>query len=104
MMKPHMHAVAVALDKSNKASWLAVEVSFMNQQVTKFKLIDCFKKFRIFQNGCSKWSDLHCLWDLQVFMFNLFTCSENCGITVTGILGVPPPTIEEYFPVIMNNV
>jgi hypothetical protein len=36
-----------ALDKSNKASWLGVEVSFMNQ-VTKFKQVDCFKKIRFF--------------------------------------------------------
>ncbi len=50
MMNPHLRAVAEALNKSNKASRLAVEVSFMNQ-VTKFKLVDCFKKFKIF----SKW-------------------------------------------------
>jgi hypothetical protein len=29
-------------------------------------------------------------------MFNLFTCSENCGNPVTGTLGVSPPTVEAY--------
>jgi hypothetical protein len=56
MMNPHLRAVAELLDKSNKKSRLAVEGSFMNQ-VTKFKLVDCFKNHRIFQNGKSKWSE-----------------------------------------------
>jgi hypothetical protein len=55
-----------------------------------------FAKLKIFSNECSKWSELHGLWDLQVFMFNLLTCSENCGNPVTRILGVSPPTVEEY--------
>ncbi len=37
-------------------------------------------------------------------MFNLFTCSENCGSAVTGILGVPPPTVEEYLYSCNNNL
>ena len=82
MMNPHLRAIAEALDRSNKKSRLAVEGSIMNQ-VTKFKFIDCFKKHRIFQNGQSKWSKLQCLWDLQTFMFNLFTYSDNCGSPVT---------------------
>jgi hypothetical protein len=58
--------------------------------------VDCFKGHKIFHNGRSKWSELRCLWDLQAFMFNLFTCSENCGTPVTGILAVPPHTFAEY--------
>jgi len=96
MMNPHLCAVTEALDKSNKKARLGVEGSFMNQ-VTKFKLVDYFKKHKIFQNGRSRWSELRCLWDLQAFMFNLFTCSENCVSPVTGTLGVPPPTVAEYF-------
>jgi hypothetical protein len=73
-------------------------------QVTKFKLVDCFKKHKNFQNGRSRWSELRCLWDLQAFMFNLFTCSENCGSPFTGILGVPLPTDAEYLYSINNNL
>lgn len=47
MMSMHLRAVAEALDKSNKKSRLGIEGSFMNQ-VTKFKLVDCFKKHMIF--------------------------------------------------------
>jgi len=103
MMNPHLRAVAEAMGRSNKKSRLVVEKSFMNQ-VTKFKFIDCFKKHRIFQNGQSKWSELRCLWDLQTFMFNLFTCSDNCGSPVTGILGIPPPTVAEYLHSCNNNL
>jgi len=51
MMNPHLCAVTEALDKSNKKARLGVEGSFMNQ-VTKFKLVDCFKKhIRFFKTG-----------------------------------------------------
>jgi hypothetical protein len=37
-------------------------------------------------------------------MFNLFTCSENCGSPVTGILAVPPHTFAEYLYSMNNNL
>jgi hypothetical protein len=37
---------------------------------------------------------LHCLWDLQSLFFNMFTCLS--GSQVTSVLGVTPPTLQEY--------
>jgi hypothetical protein len=37
---------------------------------------------------------LHCLWDLKTFFLNLYTC--GAGSQVTGLLGVTPPTVQEY--------
>jgi hypothetical protein len=53
-------------------------------------------------NGRSNWQRLHCLWDLQTFFFNLYTCSA--GSQVSGTLGVSPPTVHKYLYSINNNL
>jgi hypothetical protein len=30
--------------------------------------------------------------------------SENCGSPITGILGIPPPTVDEYLCSASNNL
>jgi hypothetical protein len=78
---------------------MAVEYSF-NQQVTKFPHINDYRRHRVTINGRSNWQCLHCLWDLQTFFFNLYTCSV--GSQVTGTLGVSPPTVHEYLYSVNN--
>ncbi len=58
--------------------------------------MDYFARHRILHNGRSNWPYLHCLWDLQVLFYNLFTCAEDHGNPTNGIFGVAPPTVEEY--------
>jgi hypothetical protein len=37
-------------------------------------------------------------------MFNLFTCAQGHSNTVNGLLGVVPPTVEDYFCSANNNL
>ena len=82
-------------DRANKKLCLCCEYSF-NAIVTKFGHSDYSQKHRIFQNGVSNWEYICELWDLQVLFYNLFTCTQNHGSQVTGILGVEPLMVKEY--------
>jgi hypothetical protein len=93
MMTQDERELALDFDKKNKKPWMAVEYSF-NQQVTKFPHSDDYRRHRITQSGRPNWQYLRCLWDMQTFFFNLYTCTA--GSQVTGMLGVAPPTIHEY--------
>jgi len=55
------------------------------------------------KNGRSIWPYLRILWDLQ-FFFNLFTCAEGNGNPCNAVLGVAPPTVEEYLFSVNNNL
>ncbi len=78
---------------NHKKPRMVVEASF-NQQVTKFKHSDHFRSHKITQGGTSNWECIRFLWELQIFIFNLFTCSA--GSQVTGALGATPHTVHEY--------
>jgi hypothetical protein len=43
------------------------------------------------------------LWDLQ-FFFNLLTCAEGHENPCNAILGVAPPTVEEYLFAANHNL
>ena len=101
MMGAEARIAAADFDKRHKRPRLAVENSF-SQQVTKFRHSDSFRSHRITQSGRSNWEYLRTLWDLQTFMFNLYTCSA--GSQVTGALGVSPPTVHEYLYSCNNNL
>lgn len=101
MMAPIERAAAVEFDKKHKKPRMAVEYSF-NQQVTKFRHIDDYRRHRMTQNGRVHWQRLRCLWDMQTFFFNLYTCSA--GSQVTGTLGVSPPTVSEYLYSVHHNL
>ena len=101
MMVREERADAVEFDRKHKKPCMAVEYSF-NQQVTKFPHTDDYRRHKITQSGRSNWQYLRCLWDLQTFFFNLFTC--GMGRQVTGTLGVTPPTVHEYLYSINNNL
>jgi hypothetical protein len=72
---------------------MAVKYSF-NQQVTKFCHIDDYYIYQMTQSGRVNWQRFQCLWDLQTFFFDIYTCSAGIQVTVT--LGVSPPTVSEY--------
>ncbi len=93
MMNRVDRELALQFDKKHKKPRMAVEYSF-NQQITKFRHSDDYRRHKITQSGSSNWNYLRCLWDLQTLFFNLYTCSA--GSQVTGALGVNPPTIHEY--------
>jgi len=93
--------IAADFDKRHKKPRLAVENSF-NQQTTKFRFTDSFRNHKITQSGTSNWNYLRSMWDLQTLFFNLFTCSA--GSQVTGVLGVCPPTVQEYLYSCNNNL
>ena len=101
MMVREERADAVEFDRKHKKPRMAVEYSF-NQQVTKFPHTDDYRRHKITQSGRSNWQYLRCLWDLQTFFFNLFTCAM--GSQVTGTLGVTPPTVHEYLYSVNNNL
>jgi hypothetical protein len=67
-----------------------------NNIVRKFTHVDYFPRHRILQSGRSNWPYLRTLWDLHVLFYNLFTCAEGHGNPVNGVLGINPPTVEEY--------
>ena len=52
----------------------------------------------------SNWLYLKSLWDLQVLFYNLFTCAQGHGNPCNYILGVTPPTVEEYLYSANNNL
>jgi hypothetical protein len=93
MMTRDERELALEFDKKHKKPRMAVEYSF-NQQITKFPHSDDYRRHKITQSGRSNWQYLRCLWDMQTFFFNLYTCTA--GSQVTGTLGVAPPTIHEY--------
>ena len=64
--------------------------------------IDDYRRHKITQSGQSNWNYLRCLWDLQTLFFNLYTC--GAGSQVTGLLGVTPPTVQEYLYSCNNNL
>ena len=92
-MLPADRVVQTEFDRRHQKARLAVEDLF-NQQVMKFRLSDHFQSHKITVNSRSNWNTLRCLWDLQSLFFNLFTCLS--GSQVTGVLGVAPPTLQEY--------
>jgi hypothetical protein len=91
----------IEFDRKHKKPQMAVEYSF-NQQVTKFPHVDNHHRHRIMQSGTSNWQYLCCLWDLQTFFFNLYTC--GAGSQVTGLLGVSPPSVHNYLYSCNNNL
>jgi hypothetical protein len=101
MMVREERAAAMEFDKNHKKPRMGVEYSF-NQQVTKFPHIDDYRRHKITQSGQSNWNYLRCLWDLQTLFFNLYTC--GAGSQVTGLLGVTPPTVQEYLYSCNNNL
>lgn len=101
MMNRVDRELALQFDKKHKKPRMAVEYSF-NQQITKFRHSDDYRRHKITQSGSSNWNYLRCLWDLQTLFFNLYTCSA--GSQVTGALGVNPPTIHEYLFSCNNNL
>ncbi len=78
-------------DAKNRGPRMSVEMSF-NNIVRKFTHVDYFASHHILQNGRSNWPYLHCLWNLQVLLYNLFTCVEGHGNPTNGIFGIAPPT------------
>jgi hypothetical protein len=101
VMAPIERAAAVEFDEKHKKLCMAVEYSF-NQQVTKFCHVDHYHRRRMTQSGRVNWQCLRCLWDLQTFFFNLYTCSA--GSQITGTLGVSPPTVSEYLSTVHHNL
>jgi len=72
LMTPADKVSAEEEDAQNKGLRMSVEMSF-NNIVRKFTHIDYFPTHCILQSGRSNWPYLHCLWDLQVLFYNLFT-------------------------------
>jgi len=101
MMGAGAKIAAADFDKRHKQPRLAVENSF-SQQVTKFWNSDTFRSHKVTQSGRSNLEYLQCLWDLQTFMFNLYTCSA--GSQGTGALGVSPPSVHEHLYSCNNNL
>jgi hypothetical protein len=95
LMNAPDRVVAEEEDAKNKGPRMAVELSF-NNIVRKFTHSDYFPTHRILQQGRSNWPYLRCLWDLQVLFYNLFTCAQGHGNPCNSILGVAPPTVEDY--------
>ena len=95
MMNRQEKAAAEEEDRRNKGPRMAVELSF-NNIVRKFTHTDYFASHRILQQGRSNWPYLRTLWDLQVLFYNLFTCAQGHGNPCNVILGIAPPTVEEY--------
>jgi hypothetical protein len=85
MMNQQEKAAVDEEDLRNKGPHMAVELSF-NNIVRKFAHTDYFASHHILQQGMSNWPDLRALWDLQVL-------GNPCKV----ILGIAPPTVEEYF-------
>jgi hypothetical protein len=79
---------------------MAVEYSF--NQITKFPHTDDSRRHRITQSRWLNWQFSRCLWDLQMFFFNLFTC--GMGSRVTALLGVNPPTVHDYLYSVNHNL
>jgi hypothetical protein len=44
------------------------------------------------------------LWDLQALFFNVFTCAEGHENPCNSVLGVAPPTVEEYLLTATQNL
>jgi hypothetical protein len=88
-------AVADEEDRKNKGPRIAVELSF-NNIIREFTHSDYFAYHCTQQQGWSNWPYLTCLWDLQVPFYNLFTCAQGHGNPCNVILGVAPPSVEEY--------
>ncbi len=97
-MQLQERATAEAEDKRNRKPRLAVECSF-NQVVTKL-----FWYHKLLQQGRSNWKYMHMLWDMNVFFYNLYTCLQQMGNQVSGMLGVEPPSVAEYLFSIHNNL
>ncbi len=90
------HADHTAVEKEgakNKGPQKA-KMSF-NNIVRRLTHVDYFATHRILQSGRSNWPYLHCLWDLQVLFYNLFTCTGH-GNPTNGTFGIAPPSVEEY--------
>ena len=98
-----LFVTALGENKKNKGPRMSVELSF-NNIVRKFTHTDYFATHRILQNGRSNWLYLKSLWDLQVLFYNLFTCAQGHGNPCNYILGVTPPTVEEYLYSANNNL
>jgi hypothetical protein len=47
---------------------------------------------------------MHMLWDMNVFFYNLYTCSQQMDNQVSGILGVEPPSVADYLFSVHNNL
>jgi hypothetical protein len=79
---------------------------FPNGQIKLHGILvpDYFATHQILQNGRSNWLYLQSLWDSQVFLYNLFTCTQGHGNPCNHLLGVPPPTVAEYLFSANNNL
>lgn len=93
-MAPAARATAVAEDSADRNMRKAVETAY-NDLVTRWRFADCFRAHRLFQSGRSNFPNLAALWDLLALFSNLFTCTQG-GSPVTGIIGVDPPSVEDY--------
>jgi len=90
-------------DAHSKGPRNGVEMSFDNI-VCMFTDMDYFPNHRIFQSGRSTWPYLHCLWDLQVLFFNLFTCAEGLGNHINGMFCISPSRVSEYLYSTSHNL
>ena len=78
LMGPHQQAVCIEIDKCNHKPDLSVE-NFFNNQIRKIKHCDDIRFNKVVGDGQSNWPYLQCLWDIQVFFFNIYTSAHNCG-------------------------
>ncbi len=102
-MAPAERAATEEEDRKNRGPRMSVELSFKNI-VHKFTHKDYFAMHQILQNGRPNWLYLQSLWDLQVLLYNLFTCAQGHGNPCNYLLGVPPPTVAEYLFSANNNL
>jgi hypothetical protein len=84
-------AAAIEEDQKNKGTRMAVEVN-LNNIVWKFTHIDYFA------------THLRCLWDLQVLLFNLFSCAHGHGNPCNAILRIASPTVSDYLYLVNHNL
>jgi hypothetical protein len=93
-MNPINRAAAEDEDKKNTKARCGVEMS-INNIVRKFQHSDYFAWHHIYQSGRFNWPYLHCLWNLQVLFYNLFTCADGHGNPCNAVLGIEPPSVAE---------
>ena len=43
------------------------------------------------------WYYLHAVWNIAVLFHHLYVCAGQMGDITTGMLGIEPPTVQEYF-------
>jgi hypothetical protein len=96
-------AAAIEEDQKNKGTRMAVEAN-LNNIVWKFTHIDYFATHLILQQGRSNWPYLRCLWDLQVLLFNLFSCAHGHGYPCNAILRIASPTVSDYLYLVNHNL